>query len=120
MKRPPAPTLSPPKPKLDARAVAAPDLRDIKGQESAKRALEVAAGADALVLLSDIETLFTRPPSEPGARPITDVEWGHDLSEFEFGAGVVNGVGTGGVVPRSTVAPRNISMSPNLVTGAVN
>ena len=27
-------------------------------------------GADALVLLSDIECLYTRPPGEPGARPI--------------------------------------------------
>ena len=27
-------------------------------------------GADALVLLSDIECLYTRPPDEPGARPI--------------------------------------------------
>ncbi len=61
-------------------------------------------GADALVLLSDIETLFTRPPSEPGARPITDVAWGDDLSDFEFGAGVVNGVGTGGAATKASAA----------------
>ncbi|MDR6690998.1 glutamate 5-kinase [Microbacterium sp. 1154] len=61
-------------------------------------------GADVLVLLSDIETLFTRPPSEPGARPITDVAWGDDLSDFEFGAGVVNGVGTGGAATKASAA----------------
>ncbi|MFZ8423185.1 glutamate 5-kinase, partial [Staphylococcus aureus] len=48
-------------------------------------------GADALVLLSDIECLYTAPPSEPGARPITDVEWGDDLSEYTFGSVTVNG-----------------------------
>jgi len=61
-------------------------------------------GADALVLLSDIECLYTRPPSEPGARPITDVAWGDDLSDFEFGAGVVNGVGTGGAATKVSAA----------------
>jgi hypothetical protein len=34
--------LSPPKPRLAEPAAAAPDLKDIKGQESAKRALEIA------------------------------------------------------------------------------
>ncbi len=63
------------------------------------------SSAPPLVLLSDIETLFTRPPpSEPGARPITDVAWGDDLSDFEFGAGVVNGVGTGGAATKASAA----------------
>ena len=61
-------------------------------------------GADALVLLSDIECLYTLPPSEPGARPIVDVAWGDDLSQFEFGAGVVNGVGTGGAATKASAA----------------
>ncbi|WZH36334.1 MAG: glutamate 5-kinase [Microbacterium enclense] len=61
-------------------------------------------GADALVLLSDIACLYTAPPNEPGARPITDVAWGDDLSEFEFGAGVVNGVGTGGAATKASAA----------------
>jgi len=61
-------------------------------------------GADALVLLSDIACLYTAPPNEPGARPITEVAWGDDLSDFEFGAGVVNGVGTGGAATKVSAA----------------
>lgn len=61
-------------------------------------------GADALVLLSDIECLYTAPPSEPGARPITDVEWGDDLSEYTFGSVTVNGVGTGGAATKASAA----------------
>ncbi|KTR96684.1 gamma-glutamyl kinase [Microbacterium testaceum] len=61
-------------------------------------------GADALILLSDIACLYTAPPNEPGARPITEVAWGDDLSDFEFGAGVVNGVGTGGAATKVSAA----------------
>lgn len=61
-------------------------------------------GADALVLLSDIECLYTAPPSEPGARPIVDVEWGDDLSEYTFGSVTVNGVGTGGAATKASAA----------------
>ena len=61
-------------------------------------------GADALVLLSDIECLYTRPPEEPGARPIETVEYGDDLSSFEFGSVVVNSVGTGGAATKVSAA----------------
>ena len=61
-------------------------------------------GADALVLLSDIEALYTRPPSEPGARPIDTVAHDDDLSGFEFGATVVNSVGTGGAATKASAA----------------
>ncbi|RLK49533.1 glutamate 5-kinase [Microbacterium telephonicum] len=61
-------------------------------------------GADALVLLSDIESLYTRPPGEPGARPIRDVAHGDDLSGYEFGSVVVNSVGTGGAATKASAA----------------
>jgi glutamate 5-kinase len=61
-------------------------------------------GADALVLLSDIECLYTRPPDEPGALPIDTVGYGDDLAGFEFGSVVVNSVGTGGAATKVSAA----------------
>jgi glutamate 5-kinase len=61
-------------------------------------------GADALVLLSDIESLYTRPPDQPGARPIERVQYGDDLHGFEFGSVVVNSVGTGGAATKVSAA----------------
>lgn len=61
-------------------------------------------GADALVLLSDIECLYTRPPDQPGAQPIRRVRYGDDLDGFEFGSVVVNSVGTGGAATKVSAA----------------
>jgi glutamate 5-kinase len=61
-------------------------------------------GADALVLLSDIESLYTRPPDEPGAERIDRVSYGEDLGGFEFGSVVVNSVGTGGAATKVSAA----------------
>lgn len=61
-------------------------------------------GADALVLLSDIENLYTRAPDQPGALPIEDVEYGDDLAGYEFGSVVVNSVGTGGAATKVSAA----------------
>jgi len=60
--------------------------------------------ADALVLLSDIESLYTKPPSDPGAEPIDVVTPDADLSGLEFGATVVNSVGTGGAATKVSAA----------------
>lgn len=61
-------------------------------------------GADALILLSDIECLYTRPPDEPGATPIDRVAHDENLDGFEFGSVVVNSVGTGGAATKVSAA----------------
>lgn len=60
--------------------------------------------ADALVLLSDIESLYTRPPSDPAAEPIDVVAPDADLTGLEFGSTVVNSVGTGGAATKVSAA----------------
>ncbi len=52
--------------------------------------------ADLLVLLSDIDSLYTRPPEHPAARRIVDVAFDDELAGVEFGDIGVAGVGTGG------------------------
>ncbi len=53
-------------------------------------------GADLLVLLSDVDALYTRPPHEPGAQPIPHVPFADDLAGVELGDIGAAGVGTGG------------------------
>lgn len=52
--------------------------------------------ADLLILLSDVDALYTRPPDQPGARRIDTVEFDDDLARVEFGDIGAAGVGTGG------------------------
>jgi len=61
-------------------------------------------GADLLVLLSDVDALYTRPPHLPGAERISHVASGDPLYGMEFGATAVNGVGTGGASTKITAA----------------
>jgi len=60
--------------------------------------------ADALVLLSDVESLYTKPPTDPTAEPIDVVAADADLAGLEFGASVVNSVGTGGAATKVSAA----------------
>ena len=83
--------------------VATQEIRFGDNDRLAAMVAEVIA-ADALVLLSDIDCLYTRPPDQPGAEPIDEVRWGEDLGEFEFGATVVNSVGTGGAATKASAA----------------
>jgi len=52
--------------------------------------------ADVLILLSDVDGLYSKPPHEPGAIKVETVAFGADLSEIKFGDIGAAGVGTGG------------------------
>ena len=58
--------------------------------------VSVLVHADVLVLLSDIDALYSRPPGEPGARKITEVAFDDDLAGVQFGDIGAAGVGSGG------------------------
>jgi len=58
--------------------------------------VSVLVHADVLVLLSDIDALYTRPPGEPGAMKIAEVGFDDDLGGVTFGDIGAAGVGTGG------------------------
>ena len=60
--------------------------------------------ADALVLLSDVDCLYTKPPTDPTAEPIDVIAADADLAGLEFGATVVNSVGTGGAATKVSAA----------------
>jgi glutamate 5-kinase len=53
-------------------------------------------GADLLVLLSDVDALYTKPPHEPGAERIAEVPFGDELQQVTFGDIGAAGVGSGG------------------------
>ncbi len=60
-------------------------------------------GADALVLLTDVDALYTAPPREPGARRIGLVEDVARLTDVNIGS-VGSKVGTGGMVTKLSAA----------------
>jgi glutamate 5-kinase len=73
--------------------------------------------ADALVLLSDVDAIYTAPPSTPGATPIDVVQPDDDLSHIRVESAVVNSVGTGGAVTKVSAAKMaNAAGIPVLVT----
>ena len=59
--------------------------------------------ADVLVLLSDVDALYTKPPSEPGAERIDNVAAGEQLEGITFGESA-SGVGTGGAATKVSAA----------------
>lgn len=59
--------------------------------------------ADALILLSDVDALYTAPPSEPKAQRIENVEYENQLADIEIG-GSSSAVGTGGAVTKVMAA----------------
>jgi len=61
-------------------------------------------GADLLVLLSDVDALYTRPPHLDGATRITEVPYGDELAGVEIGSVGRAGVGTGGAETKVSAA----------------
>lgn len=78
-------------------------------------------GADLLVLLSDVDALYTRPPHEPGARAIAQVPFDDDLSGVELGDIGSAGVGTGGAGTKIAAAKHAAaSGTPVLLASTAN
>lgn len=61
-------------------------------------------GADVLVLLSDVDALYTKPPAQPGAQRIRQVAWGDPLTGVEVTSKGLSSVGTGGAVTKVAAA----------------
>jgi len=66
--------------------------------------VSVLVAADVLVLLSDVDALYTRPPHEAGAVRIEDVPYGDRLDGVTFGDIGAAGVGTGGAGTKVSAA----------------
>lgn len=83
--------------------------------------VSVLVRADVLVLLSDIDALYTRPPAEPGALKIETVPFDDDLGGVTFGDIGAAGVGTGERARRSPPRswPRHPDPEPSAATGSV-
>jgi glutamate 5-kinase len=77
--------------------------------------------ADLLVLLSDVDALYTRPPGLPGARPIERVPFSDDLAGVELGDIGAAGVGTGGAGTKIAAAKHAAAAGvPVLLTSTAN
>jgi len=73
--------------------------------------------ADLLVLLSDVDGLYTKPPDEPGAERISEVVFGDDLRDVTFGDIGAAGVGSGGASTKVAAARHAAATgTPVLVT----
>lgn len=83
-------------------SVATQEIRFGDNDQLAAR-VSLLANADLLVLFSDVDALYTRPPSEPGAEPIAIVGFGQDLSNLEV-SGTSTGYGTGGALTKLAAA----------------
>ena len=77
-----------------------------------------AAGADAVVLLSDVDGLFDRDPRDPGAELVREVAGVDDTVRAMAGGGSHSGMGSGGMV--SKVQAAEIAGRAGIALGIVN
>lgn len=63
----------------------------------------ILAEADVLILFSDVDSIYTAPPSEPSAKRIERVRIGDDLTGIQV-SGTSTGYGTGGAITKLTAA----------------
>jgi glutamate 5-kinase len=61
-------------------------------------------GADVLILLSDVDALYTKPPEQPGAERIEHVDYDDPLEGVVIGSAGRSGVGTGGALTKVSAA----------------
>lgn len=83
-------------------SVATSEIRFGDNDQLAAR-VALLAKADLLILLSDIDALYTKPPTEPGAEPISIVETAAVLEEVQV-SGTSTGYGTGGALTKVAAA----------------
>jgi glutamate 5-kinase len=60
--------------------------------------------ADALLLLSDVDSLYTSNPSKPGARRVHEIRGAEDLAGVDLDDAGGSGLGTGGMVTKVNAA----------------
>ena len=78
-------------------------------------------GAELLVLLSDVDALYTKPPHLPGAERIAHVPFGDALAGVEIGSVGRAGVGTGGAGTKIAAAKLAAAGgTPVLLTATTN
>ncbi|MFN8076081.1 MAG: glutamate 5-kinase [Kineosporiaceae bacterium] len=78
-------------------------------------------GADALVLLSDVDALYDGPPTRPGARRVPLVRGEEDLHGVEIGTIGAAGVGSGGMATKLlAAATASAAGIPTLLTSTAN
>ena len=77
--------------------------------------------ADALVLLTDVDALYTAPPTRPGSRPIRYVADVETIVQDVDITGSASGLGTGGMVTKIEAARvAAVSGIPTVLTCAAN
>ena len=69
-------------------------------------------GADLLLLLSDVDALYTRPPHVAGAERIEHVAFDEPLDDIEYGGIGSTGVGTGGARTKVSAAKLAAASGP--------